>query len=89
MATDSSSPASAGQLYRRLLSYVWPHKGAFFLSVVGFIIFAASQPLLAHLMGVVEETLRNPEEQRILLLVSALVATFMFRGVGTFLGKFK
>ena len=88
MATDSSSPASAGQLYRRLLSYVWPHKGAFFLSVVGFIIFAASQPLLAHLMGVVEETLRNPEEQRILLLVSALVATFMFRGVGTFLGKY-
>ena len=88
MATESSAPINAGQLYRRLLTYVWPHKGAFFLSVVGFIIFAASQPLLAHLMGVVEETLRNPEQDRILLLVIALFATFMFRGVGTFLGKY-
>lgn len=90
MATEPlrSSKPTAGQLYRRLLSYVWPHTGAFSLSVVGFIIFAASQPLLAHLMGVVEETLDDPVESNILFLVSALIVTFMLRGVGTFLGKY-
>lgn len=90
MNTDSISVTkpTAGQLYRRLLSYVWPHKSVFALSLVGFIIFAASQPLLAHLMGVVEETLETPTEDKILLLVGALIATFMFRGVGTFLGKY-
>lgn len=88
--TDSLTPTSvtSGHLYKRLLSYVRPHKWAFMVSVVGFIIFAASQPLLAHLMGVVEETLRAPEEDKILLLVFAMVGTFLFRGVGTFLGKY-
>jgi subfamily B ATP-binding cassette protein MsbA len=75
-------------LYKRLLRYVWPHKGAFLISVVGLALYASAQPVLAHLMGLVEETLREPTEQKILLLIGLLMGTFFYRGLGTFLGKY-
>jgi subfamily B ATP-binding cassette protein MsbA len=83
-----SEKPTAGGLYKRLLSYVWPHKWYFFLSVVGFAMFASSAPALAHLMGVVEKTLRNPSQDNIWFLVSALVGIYLYRGIGTFLGKY-
>ncbi|MFY9179789.1 MAG: lipid A export permease/ATP-binding protein MsbA [Venatoribacter sp.] len=79
---------STGRLYRRLLSYVFPHKLPFLLAILGFVIYAASNPLLAHMMGVLEQTLKDPTEQRIYLLIAALFGIFLVRGVGTFLGKF-
>ena len=83
-----SRKKSAGGLYKRLLSYVWPQKWYFLLSVVGFALFAASAPALAHLMGMVEKTLNAPTEDNILLLISLLMGVYLLRGVGTFLGKY-
>lgn len=76
------------QTYKRLLSYVWPHKGAFALAILGFALYASSNPLLAHMMGELEETLSNPTEEQIYFLVGTLFAVFLYRGIGTFLGKF-
>lgn len=86
--TEMSSEASTGRLYRRLLTYVWPHKFAFLLAIIGFLIYAASNPLLAHMMGRLEKTLSNPLQSEIYLLVASLFGIFLFRGIGTFLGKF-
>ncbi|KZY95733.1 lipid ABC transporter permease/ATP-binding protein [Oleibacter sp. HI0075] len=83
-----STEATAGAIYKRLLTYLGPQKWYFLLSIIGFAMFAASAPALAHLMGVVEETLNQPTQENILLLVSALFAVYLFRGVGTFLGKY-
>lgn len=83
-----SKKPTAGGLYKRLFTYVWPHKGYFFLSVVGFAIFASSAPALAQLMGVVEKTLRDPSQNNIWFLVLALVAVYFYRGIGTFLGTY-
>ncbi|MDF1762865.1 MAG: lipid A export permease/ATP-binding protein MsbA [Oleibacter sp.] len=76
------------RLYRRLLTYVWPHKGIFFFSVLGFGMFASSAPMLAHLMGVVEKTLDAPTEENIWYVVLAMVGVYFYRGIGTFLGKY-
>lgn len=84
----SAPKLSTGQLYKRLLTYVWPHKWAFALAILGFAIYAASNPLLAHMMGELEKTLANPTEQQIYFLVGSLFFVFLFRGIGTFLGKF-
>ncbi|MDQ4427127.1 lipid A export permease/ATP-binding protein MsbA [Thalassolituus sp.] len=83
-----ATQATAGAIYKRLLTYLGPQKWYFLLSVIGFAMFAASAPALAHLMGVVEETLNEPTQENIFLLVSALFAVYLFRGVGTFLGKY-
>ncbi len=83
-----STEATAGAIYKRLLTYLGPQKWYFLLSIIGFAMFAASAPALAHLMGVVEETLNEPTQENIFLLVSALFAVYLFRGIGTFLGKY-
>lgn len=83
-----STEITAGRLYRRLLSYVWPHRWAFIVSVIGFILFATSAPALAHLMGMVEQTLTTPEQAKINLLVGFLLFIYFYRGIGTFLGKY-
>ena len=46
--TDSSPSASPSSLkiYFRLLSYVKPYAGLFAMSIVGFLIFASTQPML-------------------------------------------
>ena len=83
-----SAKPTAGVLYRRLLTYVWPHKLAFSISILGFAIFASAAPALAHLMGVVENTLRDPSQEKIWFLVLAMVGIYFYRGIGTFLGKY-
>jgi subfamily B ATP-binding cassette protein MsbA len=80
--------ATAGAIYKRLLTYLGPQKWYFLLSIIGFAMFAASAPALAHLMGVVEQTLNEPSQDNILWLVAALFSIYLFRGVGTFLGKY-
>lgn len=82
--TKSSTP----YLYKRLLTYVLPNKFAFLLAILGFIIYASSNPLLAHMMGLLERTLKDPTEQQIQLLIISLFGIFFYRGIGTFLGKF-
>lgn len=88
MSEQTQETLTTGRLYRRLLSYVWQHKIAFFISIVGFAIFATAAPVMAYLMGVVEETLQQPEEEKIILLVSMLVGAFFYRGIATFMGKY-
>ena len=79
---------STGHIYKRLLSYVWPHKLPFIVAIIGFLMYASSNPLLAHLMGTLEETLSNPTDTNIYFLIAALFFIFLFRGIGTFLGTF-
>ena len=89
MKTESTAETrSAYRVYTRLLSYVWPHRAAFSVSVIGFALFASSQPAMAHLMGLVEKTLREPTQAAILWLIFLLMGTFFYRGIGTFLGKY-
>jgi len=75
-------------VYRRLLRYVWPHKGIFLLSVLGFAMFASSAPLMAQLMGEIQKTLVDPTDENIWFVLTALFLVFLYRGTGTFLGKY-
>lgn len=84
----SGQSPSVRQTYKRLLTYVWPHKGAFVVAILGFALYASSNPLLAHMMGELEKTLNEPTEQHIYFLVASLFGIFLYRGLGTFLGKF-
>lgn len=74
--------------YRRLLSYVWPHKYSFMLAILGFVIYASSNPWLASLMGDLDNTFKDPSQQQIFYFCFLLFVIFLYRGVGTFLGKF-
>ena len=47
-------------IYFRLLTYVRPYIGLFCLSIVGFLIFASTQPMLAYILKYFVDGLANP-----------------------------
>lgn len=83
-----SNQNSVIKLYKRLLKYVYPYTGYFILSILGMMMYAAAAPALAHMMGLVEETLNDISQDKIFLVVGGLFFIFLFRGIGTFLSKF-
>ncbi len=76
-------------LYRRLLRYTWPYRGAFLLAVVGMVVGSATEPVFAALMrpllngGFVH---RNPTSMRLMPL--AVVGLFLVRGVASFTANY-
>ncbi|MCO6740573.1 hypothetical protein KQH31_30810, partial [Streptomyces sp. CHA15] len=51
---------SSLKIYFRLLGYVRPYIGMFALSIVGFLIFASTQPMLAGILKYFVDGLNNP-----------------------------
>ena len=100
--TDSSPSASPSSLkiYFRLLSYVRPYAGLFALSIVGFLIFASTQPMLGYILKYFVDGLSNPQAvlfpsvpllrdlqllQAVPLLIILIAA---WQGLGSFLGNY-
>ncbi len=74
--------------YLRLLTYLKPLQFHFALSIIGFAIFAASQPMLAKLMELIIEAIEvNNADARWTLPLYA-VGIFLVRGIGWFLGNY-
>ncbi|MBB2493748.1 lipid A export permease/ATP-binding protein MsbA [Aquipseudomonas ullengensis] len=57
----SASEASSMRIYLRLLGYVKPYIGMFLLSILGFLIFASTQPMLGYILKYFVDGLSNPE----------------------------
>ncbi|VVP90146.1 lipid A export permease/ATP-binding protein MsbA [Pseudomonas fluorescens] len=99
-----SSPEPKAQstlvIYFRLLAYVRPYAGLFILSIVGFLIFASTQPMLAYILKYFVDGLANPEASlfpgnpylgKLQLLETVplmIVLIAVWQGVGSFLGNF-
>ncbi|MGE6527594.1 lipid A export permease/ATP-binding protein MsbA [Pseudomonas sp. NPDC077382] len=85
---------SSLKIYFRLLSHVLPYWRAFALSIVGFLLFASSQPMLAHMLKYFMDGLQNPEEADLLgfSLVHAvplmIVLIAIYQGIGSFLSNY-
>ena len=100
--TDSSPSASPSSLkiYFRLLSYVKPYMGLFALSILGFLIFASTQPMLGYILKYFVDGLSNPEavlfptvpflrDLQLLQAVPLLIILIApWQGLGSFLGNY-
>ncbi|RMT69330.1 hypothetical protein ALP43_100029 [Pseudomonas azotoformans] len=88
------------KIYFRLLSYVKPYMGLFALSILGFLIFASTQPMLGYILKYFVDGLSNPEAvlfptvpflrdlqllQAVPLLIILIAA---WQGLGSFLGNY-
>lgn len=87
MNEDQSAPSSS-QTYARLLTYLRRHLGWFIASVLGFLVFAASQPALAQLMELIIETVESGDESKRLLIPLLLSGIALARGIGYFIGNY-
>lgn len=100
MSKSSTPSVSSLKLYFRLLTYVRPYIGYFAVSILGYIIFASSQPLLAHILQYFVDALNGkstslfrgvPYLQELNLLYAVplfLIMIAIWQGVGSFLGSF-
>ncbi|ENA33156.1 lipid A export ATP-binding/permease MsbA [Pseudomonas sp. HPB0071] len=103
MQTTPTSPRaehSSLKIYLRLLGYVRPYIGQFALSIVGFLIFASTQPMLAGILKYFVDGLNNPNasmfpgwpvigELHLLQAVPLLIILIAaWQGIGSFLGNY-
>ncbi|MCS5558610.1 MAG: ABC transporter transmembrane domain-containing protein, partial [Oceanospirillaceae bacterium] len=86
--SPAGQPMSAWSAYRRLLGYVMQHGLIFTLSIVGFVLFAATQPAFASLMEYMVDSVEQNDQQARLLIPTAVLGIFLVRGVGFFLGNY-
>lgn len=76
------------ELYKRLLTYVKPHRLVFGISVLGYIIFSITGVATAEWLGwtIDQVTAKNPDARIISPLVC--VAIVVVRGIGGFMGGY-
>ncbi|ORU92062.1 MAG: lipid ABC transporter permease/ATP-binding protein [Cycloclasticus sp. symbiont of Poecilosclerida sp. N] len=79
---------SSLNIYFRLLDYVKPHWKIFALSLIGFLIFAATQPVFAALMKYMVDALNGNQRDTIYWIPLASVGIVLVRGAGSFLGSY-
>ncbi len=76
---------SAAAVYRRLLGYARPHWRVFALGLLGMLVFAATDPLLAALFQpMIDGSLIRKDADTIRLVPLLLIGLFMLRGLASF-----
>jgi ATP-binding cassette, subfamily B, bacterial MsbA len=85
LTTAPAAWPDAWLTYRRLLSYLRPYRGVFFLGVLGAMLFSVSMvsfTVFAKFFG--DGTFENRDPRTIVWLPLALIALFFLRGLGDF-----
>ena len=62
------------RVYLRLLSYVRPYAGLFVLSIVGFLVFGATEPMQAKLLGVLIKAVQAKDYDARFYIPALLIA---------------
>jgi ATP-binding cassette, subfamily B, bacterial MsbA len=78
---------SSKALYLRLLGYVLPYRGMFALSILGTLVFAATEPVMPALMKpLLDQTFVARDPAAMIRMPLLLIALFLVRGVASFSG---
>jgi len=85
---ESKQEDSGFKVYWRLLKYlkglVWP----FTFSILGYIAFAASQPMMAKLMEEIVNALQSGDSDQRFILPLVAISIFLLRGISSFIGEY-
>jgi len=79
---------AGAHLYRRLLRYVRPYWWAFAIAFAGMVIVAAGDLVMAWLVIPIIRNFQNPDSEMTRYLPLAVVAVFVFRGVGSYVSEY-
>ncbi len=76
------------QVYIRLLTYMKPYWQLFVLSIIGYVLYSSSQPLLATMTGWLADAVYTRDPQAVYLIPLALLGIYLMRGIGSFVGNY-
>jgi len=77
-----------GEIYKRLLTYVKPHRKLFIISILGFLIYSSTQPLFATLIQEIVDTLQAKSRDKMMYLPLFFSGLVVVRGIGNYLGNY-
>src|SRR4051794_20017555 len=75
-------------LYLRLLQYVRPYWWVFGLAILGMVIVAAGDVLMAYMVMPIIQNFQKPRPEMTTTLPLAVVAVFMLRGIGSYFSEY-
>jgi len=75
-------------LYRRLLRYVRPYWWAFAAAIIGMVIVAAGDTVMAYMVMPIIQNFQRPDPAMTLKLPLAIVAVFLLRGLGSYASEY-
>ncbi len=81
-------PMTGANLYSRLLRYVRPYRWAFGLAVLGMMIVAAGDLMLAWLVIPIVRNFESPDPLGTRWLPLTIVGVFLLRGIGAYISEF-
>lgn len=84
----ANPPTHSLQVYKRLLAYLKPYKLSAFVGILGFALFAASQPALAQVMEYLINAIETNEPSERYRIPLAIVLIYIVRGIGSFIGNY-
>lgn len=79
---------SGARVYWRLLSYLKPHFPVFSMSILGFLLFAATQPALAQMMEYLINAIDSADPSGRISIPLTMVGIYLVRGIGFFIGSY-
>ncbi len=79
---------SGVKIYKRLLNFVIPHWKIFFISIIGYLIYASTQPAFAAIIKHIIDTLQAETRKGVEYLPLLFIALIFIRGIGSYLGNY-
>lgn len=76
------------EIYLRLLTYMKPLLLPFGISIIGFLIFAATQPMMPKLLELIVTAVEQKDDSKRVLYPLYAIGIFVIRGFGSFLGNY-
>ena len=85
MVPGEKRPATSRELYSRLLSHVWPYRGAVAAGIVAMIVGGLADASIVQLVGpLIDELFVHRNASLAILLPLAIVAVFLVSGLASF-----
>lgn len=89
MNSETSTPMSATEIYRRLLTYVKPYWLVFVIAIIAMLVFAATEVGLAAMMKpLMDGTFIERDSNTIKFIPLALIGIFVVRGIASFITSY-
>ncbi|MCX7074081.1 MAG: lipid A export permease/ATP-binding protein MsbA [Methylococcales bacterium] len=76
------------EIYKRLLTYVKPHRKFFFISIIGFLVYSATQPLFAKMIQEIIDALQAKSHEKLYYLPLMFSGLIIVRGIGSYIGNY-
>ena len=77
-----------GEVYKRLMGFVFPYWRMFLVSACGFAIYAATEPAVVMIIQRIIDSFSNENKADIQYLPLLFIGLFLIRGLGAFLGNY-